>query len=400
MISKRTNYIFLTLGFLVFVSCHRAGKSEPEKEAGSERTEINGELKNGIGRIVILEEMAAHEYIPIDTVTCNEDGTFRISFNPPQTAFYVLRIGQEGYITLLIEPGESLILKGTYGAPDHYMVEGSTGSELLMALSQKHKEALEALGVIARQNMEIRSSPEFAGLKMELDRQFDSVTASFHDYSLDFIHRNRESLVILIALYNLYGQGLPVFHPETDLYVYKFVDSALSTRYAGFEIVDLLHAQVTEAGVSGLQERKLPGLEPGQIAPDFVSSGPDGEEIALSDYEGTYVLVAFWAGWSKLSREENRYLKEAWEKFGSFPFRILQVSLDGERDVWLNAIEQDDLNWDHVSDLRQWETVVADLYRVERIPANCLIDPDGKIIATDLFGEKLIEQLDTIFSKD
>ena len=400
MITERAIHVVFVFGFLAFVACHRTGRSEPEKGTQAKRTEIRGTLKEGAGQMVILDEMAAREYIPIDTVICDDKGTFRLELESIQTAFYALRIGQEGYITLLVEPGESLLLKGIYGAPDQYMVEGSEGSELLMVLSRKHKEALEALGAIGRKNMELRASPDFADLKAELDRQFDSISTAFHDYSLDFIHANRESLAILIALYNLYGQGLPVFHPETDIQAYRFVDSVLYSRYSGIEIVELLHSQVSEAELSGLRERKLPGLEPGQNAPDFVSYGPDGEEIALSDFEGTYVLVAFWAGWSKLSMVENRYLKEAWNKYRTFPFRILQVSLDGDRDVWLNAIEQEDLEWNQVSDLRRWETVVADIYRVERIPANYLIDPGGRIIARDLFGESLMKRLDILFSKE
>ncbi len=349
---------------------------------------------------MILEEMAAREFIPIDSVTCREDGTFQISFEPGETAFYVLRTGPAGYITLLIEPGEKVTLKGDYGQPDRCLVEGSSGSELLMDLAGEHKKALEALALIARRNMELRSSPGYAQLKPDLDRQFDSITLAFHDFSLGFIERNQESLAILIALYNLYGQGLPVFHPEKDLQVYRFVDSVLSGRYSGFEAVELLHAQLLEAEASFTRPQQLPGLTIGEIAPDFVSSRPDGQRMALSDLKGNYVLLAFWAGWSKVSREENGALREAWEKHRVKPFRILQVSFDGERRVWLKAIEEEGPEWDHVSDLMRWESPVADLYLVERIPSNYLIDPGGRIIGADLFGDTLIKRLDILFSHD
>jgi peroxiredoxin len=391
--------LFLLATSLVMpLACNRQGGSEKGSEAPPGTTTISGVLLEGAGLEVVLEEMAAREFIPVDTVTCDENGRFLISFLPEKVAFYVLRAGPRGYVTLLIEPGESVVFNGIYGQPDQYQVKGSRGSELLRELALEHKKTLEALARVTRRNMELQSSPHYARLKVELDRQFDSITRVFKSYSLDFIHRNQESLSILIALYNLYGQGLPVFHPEQDIEVYRYVDSVLTLHYSGFEIVDLLHAQVVQASATEGFDKKSGSLEPGDFAPDFVSSGPDGRQLALSDLKGNYVLLSFWAGWSQPSREENRYLKKAWEIYGKRPFRILQVSLDSNKDLWLKTIDEDGLVWDHVSDLRRWETLLADLYRVEKIPANYLIDPEGRIIGKDLFGNELLDKLEQLFS--
>ena len=396
----KTVYIILAGALMVASGCNRDKASEKEDDTSGNLTSINGILTDGAGEEVILEEMAAREFIPIDTVTCSGQGEFHVSFTPVRLAFYVLRTGPSGYVTLLIEPGEEIEFQGSYGQTDLYKVEGSGGSELLMVLAQEHKKTLDALGHITRKNMELRSEPGYTQLKKALDREFDSITTGFHEYSLDFIDRNQESLAILIALYNLYGQGLPVFHPERDLEVYGFVDSVLTPKYGDLEVVRLLHAQVLEARSPGGNEPQVPGPEKGEIAPDFVSSRPDGTQMALSDLKGKTVLLSFWAGWSKMSREENRYLKEAWQKYGKLPFRILQVSFDEDKEVWINAIEEEGLNWDHVSDLRRWETVVADLYQVDKIPSNFLIDPEGRIIGVDLFGNELIDNLENLYGKD
>ena len=146
-------------------------------------TVIEGVFQEGSGREVILEEMAAREYIPLDTVTCDEHGTFLIGFNPERTAFYVLRAGRPGYITLLVEPGEQLHFEGTYGNTRNYRVEGSPGSALLMELGMEHARTLDTLARITRKNMELRGDPRYADIKSRLDRQFDSVTGSFRDYS-------------------------------------------------------------------------------------------------------------------------------------------------------------------------------------------------------------------------
>ena len=395
----RNYIIWLACGILVAIGCQRKGHVDGDGDAVPGVTLIEGIFKEGPGREVILEEMAAREYIPLDTVTCDEHGTFLISFTPERTAFYVLRTGGPGYITLLVEPGEQLRLEGTYGNTREYRVEGSPGSELLMELGMEHARTLDTLARITRKNMALRGDPRYAEMKARLDREFDSVTGSFQDYSLGFIHRNNGSLAILIALYNLYGQGLPVFHPRDDQEVYLFVDSALNDRYGDYEVVRLLHAQLLEAEASRERDKGLPGPQIGEIAPDFVSSGPGGEPMALADLRGNYVLLSFWAGWSMPSRKENRYLAEAWDHYGQQSFRILQVSLDEERERWINAIAEEGLTWDHVSELRRWNSRVADLYRVEKIPSNYLIGPGGEIIARDLFGKDLLIRLEVIFGK-
>ncbi len=382
----------------VTAGCNRAKQPEQASIPASQVTEIEGFLLDGAGYGVVLEEMAAREFIPVDTAICDESGEFNIRFESDKLAFYVLRTGPAGYITLLLEPGEKVRFSGSFGQTEHYSLKGSPGSELLMELAQEHKKALNELGDIARKNVVYQSSPDYVLYKRELDLRFDSVTDAFQHYSLEFIHNNKESLAILIALYNLYGKGLPVFDTDDDLDVYQYVDSVLTIRFKGFEAVDLLHAQILEAVAARNRPAQNPGPGMGEIAPDFVSSTPDGRQLALSELRGNYVLLSFWAGWSKLSREENMTLLKAWEKFNHMPFRILQVSLDGEREVWLNAVEQDKLNWDHVSELRRWESVVANLYQVDKIPSDYLIDPTGRIVGVNLYGKELIERLEKIFS--
>jgi alkyl hydroperoxide reductase subunit AhpC len=119
--------------------------------------------------------------------------------------------------------------------------------------------------------------------------------------------------------------------------------------------------------------------------------------LNLLSLRGNYVLLEFWASWSKVSREENASLVKAVERFGEKNFRILQVSIDDNETDWTGAIEEDDLNWDHVSDLKRWETPVTDIFGVERIPFNILIDPSGKILEIDLYGEQLLSKLEYIF---
>ena len=83
----------------------------------------------------------------------------------------------------------------------------------------------------------------------------------------------------------------------------------------------------------------------------------------------------------------------AYNKFKDKNFTILGVSLDQDKEAWLEAIAKDKLTWKHISDLKYWESVVVPMYKIEGIPFNVLLDPTGKIIATDLRGEALEKKL-------
>lgn len=395
---RQTAFIILISMLLTFPGCTQKSPAGETHPVGEKVTEIEGVLQGGSGESVVLEEMGAREYIPVDTAQCDNSGAFHISFSQNQMAFYVLRYGSSGYITLLLEPGESVDFKGRPEEKESYSIEGSPGSLLLQTLAAEHKKSLEALGLIARINKESVSSPDYTALKQQLDQQFDSIASSFQNYSLDFIHENSPSPAILIALYNLYGQGFPVFHPTTDFPVYHFVDSVLMANHSELEAVRLLHAQVTEAKEVIESHQLIQILKKGEIAPDFVSSRPDGNLVELSNLRGNFVLLGFWASWSNLCREENVILVKAMERFGDLNFRIMQVSVDDNRDAWMAAIEEDGLDWIHVSDLKRWETPVVDLYGVEKIPYNVIIDPAGKIVETELYGEQLLNKLEQLLN--
>ena len=75
------------------------------------------------------------------------------------------------------------------------------------------------------------------------------------------------------------------------------------------------------------------------------------------------------------------------------------VSLDEDKSAWLEAIKEDNLNWKHISDLKGWKSEASGLYGVEGIPYNVLVDPSGKIIATELRGDALDAFLTKLFNK-
>ncbi len=140
---------------------------------------------------------------------------------------------------------------------------------------------------------------------------------------------------------------------------------------------------------------KLRTIAIGATAPDFEQSTPDGKPVKLSDFKGKYVLLDFWASWCSPCRAENPNVVKAYNQYNEKGFTVLGVSLDNAKgkEAWIKAIEKDGLKWTNVSDLKGWQNAVAELYSVQAVPQNFLIDPQGKIIAKNLRGEELDKKL-------
>lgn len=119
-------------------------------------------------------------------------------------------------------------------------------------------------------------------------------------------------------------------------------------------------------------------------APGFTQPDVNGKTLSLEDFKGKYVLVDFWASWCTPCRVEIPELKSVYEKYKDKNFTILSISLDKDKEKWMSALTQEQMTWPQLSDLKGDQNSAAKAYKVLGIPANFLIDPNGKIIAVGI----------------
>ncbi|WP_165871502.1 TlpA disulfide reductase family protein [Flaviaesturariibacter flavus] len=143
--------------------------------------------------------------------------------------------------------------------------------------------------------------------------------------------------------------------------------------------------------------RHLARMRIGDELPDFSMRDTAGREVSLSSFRGKWVLLDFWGSWCLPCRLESGNLVKAFSRFKERNFTILSVAIEPQksyRKYWMEAIRDDSLTWTHVADFKFWDSKVLKRFGVQAIPFNLLIDPQGRVVARYLRGERLFARLD------
>ena len=250
-----------------------------------------------------------------------------------------------------------------------------------------HKDSLglsKAIGTISNDDF-MRYKSETSILSQNLkDEDEGSKRQEIQDqiksYELDFIKTSNNSFISVLILERFVAnKGITI--PEATEIFNDFND-------------------VIKNSISGKKVSKLlaPSSKPevGLTAPMFEGPNPEGVLISLEDRLGKITIIDFWASWCRPCRVENPSLVKLYQKYQYSGLSIVGVSLDKGKSQWLQAIVDDGLIWDHVSNLKFWNDPIAKLYQVSAIPATFVLDENGVIIAQNLRGiqlERKVEEL-------
>lgn len=338
---------------------------------------IEGNIENAANLQVFVDEVRLGKAsTPLQSTDLGANGSFSLAFPEGLPAgIYNLRIGAKKVNFVLDGTESHMVLDGNLENLQTYNFEitGSNDSETLTRTMQ---------GLFRREY-----KPE------DIAAFVDSVS--------------NPHLAAYIAFTSLgkNGQFIPTQKKALERLTMAYPDAEGTAAYA-------THISNIEQQALSQQQRNAGPIQVGMQAPDIRLSSPDGKEYALSDLRGQVVLLDFWASWCGPCRRENPNVVDVYNRYKAQGFTVYSVSLDGldtrskarykpedmdrvmegQKQRWVNAIEQDGLTWEyHVSDLKKWESAAGRSYGVSSIPRTFLIDREGKIAAVNLRGAAAIE---------
>jgi len=118
----------------------------------------------------------------------------------------------------------------------------------------------------------------------------------------------------------------------------------------------------------------------------------DGKEVSLESLKGQYVLLDFWASWCPPCKKEIPFVKKLSKKYGnSKKFIIVGISLDRSQKSLIDFVKKNDMDWLNIYDADNGN--IATTYGIRSIPYTVLIDPEGKVIATQLRGPAMLKEI-------
>ncbi len=350
------------------------------------KVEITGKVLNVTpNRKIYLQAINGRgNTFTIDSATVNANKAFRFSSKiEPEGGYYLLNffdlpLGQK--ILLILEPGDKVeVLADGMDMPQKkgkYQINSSSPNIVYFNQVSKITNDLQAKIEVWNKQVSVANDKKD--------------NATIERIQKEFTKAQGESVAKIKALLPAMGTRLvalwavgSVLDPESDLDA--FID--LAKRFEK-EKPNTQNPHI-KAFISQVQRMK--GLEMGSIAPEIALKTPDDKIVTLSSYRGKYVLIDFWASWCGPCRRENPNVVRIYNKFKDKGFDILGVSLDQDKTSWTKAIEKDGLVWKHVSDLQYWNSVAAAAYGVQAIPAQFLVDKDGKLIAKFVGGSDELE---------
>jgi thiol-disulfide isomerase/thioredoxin len=291
--------------------------------------------------------------------------------------------GINGNVSFVLESGRTSI--DIYKDSIYYSkVSGTKNNEDYNVFKNEIEKRGKVISEIRQQIKNSRTNnPElFKELVAENRVKTDESLAYLHD----FIKANHDSDISLLLLGSHLGESRLNIDKlmESFTLLKDVITKTPANKLIGEKIETFLSLKEAQAN-----------LDIGKIAPNFTAPTTEGKLLSLNDIKGKATIIDFWASWCKPCRLENPNVVRVYEKYHDKGLEIISVSLDraGQKERWLKAIETDNMNWHHVSNLKFWNEPVAKMYSVSSIPATFILDENGKIVANKLRGKALEDQI-------
>ncbi|MDE5707525.1 MAG: AhpC/TSA family protein [Alistipes sp.] len=322
---------------------------------------LRGTITPGRTDSVFLHSIEKRDEPRLAAAAVDQQGTFVIKGRIEKPEIVVLNDRYyEPIATIFLEPGEIRLTTGPMG---QIAVTGTPSNDAYTPVS-------DSLQMMQGQFLSALESGDMS--------RVDSLDRVAHDIIRRAMEHNTDNQAGIFFFSNLFPEMEP--------------DEARATleRFSGKHADHFLLGRIRQA-IDAMENTRI-----GAPYMEIELRDTADEKLALSSLigPGKWVLIDFWATWCGPCRGEIPHLKQAFEEFGPKGFTIYGVSLDNDREGWKNFVAEQRMEWPNVIGIENGQSAPAvEAYGIRSIPANFLISPEGKIVASGLRGDDLRAKL-------
>ena len=395
-LNKSKFYFTYLLSTLFLIGCLNTSKNN------SNQIHISGKIINPVSDIIEFESTDS-----VFTTKLTKDGNFTFSFTTDSSLYLSLSHGE--YTSMYVKPGDNIELSLNTDEFDESV--NYKGSEASNFLAKKY---------LIQEQFNFYSKDFYLGstedYNLALNEYKSSIIESGHSISdTAFINQQYTELDNNIA-YWISRKEKFMTSNEADAREFLFEKNLANEKYNWWTIEDTMDIEgfneiITEYEksikllieklvkddesiskylgelkdeIDSKRERKLSIMNKpknGESYIDFTYENTTGEAVSLSSFRGSLVYVDVWATWCGPCKAEIPYLKTLEQDYNEQNIVFLSVSVDTNKDQWLEMVEQEALGGVQLW-ADGWSQITKD-YAIFGIPRFMLFSEDGKVISND-----------------
>ena len=372
--------LFLVTLLILFVSC--------QSTSGDYTINISADVEDD-HQIFLVNFDESNKPNVIDTLYVKDGLTSYsgVSKLPDYQSLWV--DGIRGSVPVFVEPGE--ITVELY--KDSIQASKVSGTKTNVAF----KRYIDEINPLFKSFYEIQNemrnameSRDSLGYK-DLEEQLKEMETKFNDYQIDYTKSNPDSYISAMVLIQLVMNK--AIENEAAYEIYNGFSKTIKKTKSAVKIYELVAPKEAEETEEAAQDGEV---NVGDKAPDFSAPNPNDIAVSLNTSLGKLTVLDFWASWCGPCRVDSPNLVKVYNTYKDKGLAIVGISLDQQKESWKKAIDNDKLDWTHVSYLKRWDDPIAAIYGVRSIPQLFLLDENGVVIAKERHATDFIPVLEKI----
>jgi hypothetical protein len=349
-----------------------------------EGTLIKGRIEH-LDSAYLLATYLSSDSLVIDTIQVDGKGRFSYTTNPDTLTAYSLYLDHfESAVVVFADRDERITVKGDASLPDLIAVRGNQVNDDLTLFKSENEDLLKQRALLL-DNLSLSSELD-SGNNYSRSRQEELLKLNVlnHELSLraeETIKANPAKMSSLILINSFFVRN----------------DNPVALeRVLGYMQGEVLQSELA-VKLKAYSEKIRRSAE-GARTPYFTLKDKEGKEIRSNDFRGKYLLLSFVSTDGDDSRETVQLLKQEYAELDKERAAFVSIYIDS--DIYpVDSVAGDSIPWISVPEKRGWGADIVDVFNIQYIPYNILIDPEGVIKARNIPAHNVTEVIAETFKE-